>query len=1182
MFTCKRLLYNILITVAIVIAYARQLKADEIKPTTAQQKGFVENVGQIKDQKNKDNDQVKFLLPLSKGMNIQLKANSFSYDTYIVHQSQSGNERNRRERFKLSATNHKYQVSFHRVDVELLNANSSPRIITEYPSHVLHIYYNQTRSGPLYAHSYQKVTYKNIYPFIDLVCEAKLINGDIAFEYYFVVHPQGNVNQIRLKYKGALKTYLKEKKIYLSVNKGRFAERVPSSYVTAEKQVDVDELSGKNKINVNYEQVGVNTYGFTAPAYDKRHTLIIDPTPDLLWGTYLGGSDDDIGYAIAKDAMGNLFMVGTTDDDNLATSGVYQSQMQGPGDGMIAKYNAAGKLVWVTYYGGNNYDILYSVAVDKNNDVLVAGNAFSDNNITTAGAFEPVKKGPTWGTKAFIAKFSNDGVRKWATYVGGDGVETGYAIATDNENNVLLTGSTTSSQGIATPGAYQTKFIGSIDLQISDAYLVKFDASGNKLWGTYFGGADDDRGYGITVDKNDNIIITGLTYSTQAVASLQAVQKTIGSVAPQGGDGFVAKFNSTGALQWATYCGGGGGDYGWCAGTDSQNNIVIGGYTGSLNNIATANTQQPSTAANNYGDGFIIKYTPDGKILWGTYYGGSSTDYINGLAVDKNDNIWVTGSAGTNENISTPGTYQPLKGDYNCAFVAKFKNNGKRIWGTFYGTGGPYDNGTGYGITVTGDGEAAITGRTGSVKNISSCGAAQPNLAGVRDAFVAKLTESSGASTLPSVSIIADQGAPVCVGTLINFTAVPINGGSAPVFKWKVNGQDVGANSSIYSSTQIKNGDKVSCSIVSNSPCIVSNTGLSNVLVMVVNEPVTPAVTISASASHICSGTPVTFTAHPQFEGMAPLYQWKLNNNNTGNNSPVYLNNLLNDGDVISCTLTNPSGCVTNAMAVSNTVKMEVATVLTPGVSISLSNNNVCEGTPVTFKAQAQNVSTQVNYQWKVNGINAGTNSAAYAADNLKNGDFVQCEITDAASVCQLSAITSNSVTMIVNPIPIVTINANQTILKGKSTVLNTSASINIVKYEWSPASGLDDVGAASPLARPNQTTIYKLTATSASGCQATDSITIAVVTDIEIVNTFTPNNDGVNDTWDIKGLVDYSNCTVDIYTRYGQHIFHSLGYKQPWNGTYKNSQLPFGVYYYVINLKNGKKALAGNVTILR
>jgi len=87
----------------------------------------------------------------------------------------------------------------------------------------------------------------------------------------------------------------------------------------------------------------------------------------------------------------------------------------------------------------------------------------------------------------------------------------------------------------------------------------------------------------------------------------------------------------------------------------------------------------------------------------------------------------------------------------------------------------------------------------------------------------------------------------------------------------------------------------------------------------------------------------------------------------------------------------------------------------------------------------------------------------------------------------------------------------------------------------------------------------------------------------LKINNTFTPNGDGVNDTWEITGLIAYVNATVDIFDRYGQKVFHSIGYPKAWDGTINGKPVPTGVYYYVINPHfNEERAISGYVTVLR
>src|SRR5207253_370207 len=116
----------------------------------------------------------------------------------------------------------------------------------------------------------------------------------------------------------------------------------------------------------------------------------------------------------------------------------------------------------------------------------------------------------------------------------------------------------------------------------------------------------------------------------------------------------------------------------------------------------------------------------------------------------------------------------------------------------------------------------------------------------------------------------------------------------------------------------------------------------------------------------------------------------------------------------------------------------------------------------------------------------------------------------------------------------------------------------------------------------PTDSITYKLTATSTGGCEGSGQVTILILKTLGIPNAFSPNGDGINDTWNIASLASYPNCTVEIFNRYGTKVYNSIGYSKPWDGTFNGSSLPVGVYYYIINPKNGRRPYTGNVTILK
>nr|WP_276898391.1 PKD domain-containing protein [Pedobacter kyonggii] len=156
-------------------------------------------------------------------------------------------------------------------------------------------------------------------------------------------------------------------------------------------------------------------------------------------------------------------------------------------------------------------------------------------------------------------------------------------------------------------------------------------------------------------------------------------------------------------------------------------------------------------------------------------------------------------------------------------------------------------------------------------------------------------------------------------------------------------------------------------------------------------------------------------------------------------------------------------------------------------------------------------------------------------------------------------------------------------ILAGGQIEIPATAEGTNLKYKWSPATGLSKTDVLNPIASPDIDTEYTLTATTQpDGCATTSTVQVKVLQGLNPPNTFTPNGDNVNDTWVIKYLESYPNATVEIFNRNGNKVFFSTGYKIPFDGNYQNEPLPVGVYYYIINPRNGRKTITGPLTIIR
>jgi gliding motility-associated-like protein len=212
----------------------------------------------------------------------------------------------------------------------------------------------------------------------------------------------------------------------------------------------------------------------------------------------------------------------------------------------------------------------------------------------------------------------------------------------------------------------------------------------------------------------------------------------------------------------------------------------------------------------------------------------------------------------------------------------------------------------------------------------------------------------------------------------------------------------------------------------------------------------------------------------------------------------------------------------------------------------------------------------------------ASTNGTFNTATIGTGVHIITCYYTATATQCQDTSIK----TITVEPIATVDAGPSLTVLAGGQVKLKaTETGGNNVTYSWLPTIGLNNPSELDPVASPSITTLYTLTATSTTdslSCPVSDTVTVTVLLAPVIPNTFTPNGDGVNDTWDIKYLDSYPGCTVEIYNRNGEKVFYSVGYGIAWDGRYNSVNLPVGTYYYIIDPKNGRSKISGPVTIIR
>jgi hypothetical protein len=276
---------------------------------------------------------------------------------------------------------------------------------------------------------------------------------------------------------------------------------------------------------------------FSRGVWDAFVTKLSPSGDSLVYSTYLGGGSWDYGNGIALDASNNAYVTGYTQSANFpVTAGAFQILSGGGHDAFITKLAPNGdSLIYSTYLGGAGEDHGNGIALDASDNAYVTGYTASANFPVTGGALQTVRAG---NKDAFVAKLGTAGDSLvYSTYLGGTGDDFGNGIALDASDNVYVTGYTASANFPVTAGAFQGTLGGS-----NDVFLTGLGPNGDSLvYSTYLGGTGDDQAFGIALDAEGSVYLTGLSTSTSFPVTTGSFQATSGGSY----DAFVARFASS-------------------------------------------------------------------------------------------------------------------------------------------------------------------------------------------------------------------------------------------------------------------------------------------------------------------------------------------------------------------------------------------------------------------------------------------------------------------------------------------------------------------------------------------------------------------------------------------------------------------------------------------------------------
>jgi hypothetical protein len=368
---------------------------------------------------------------------------------------------------------------------------------------------------------------------------------------------------------------------------------------------------------------GVTNFSAAHPGYPETFVAKYDKTGNLLWARSSGFFYADTPRAVAVDSHGNSFVVG-----NFSNGGSFGStnlsSVSGSDDIFIAKFTADGRQLWVLQIGGNSTDYATAVAVDSGGNFYVSGYFFATVD------FGGVTVSATANADGFLAKYNNDGQLLWVRTVTGNSSEVISSVSVDQSGNAYIAGYFPN-----------TVMVGATCLFSSggnDIFIARFNPDGNVIWAKQAGGNGDDSATSVAVDRMGNCFLTGYFAGTATFDSTNLTSSAY--------DAFIAKYNSTGTVEWARRAGAGNNDYGRGIAVDTNGNAFVTGQF--YNSIDFGNT---NFSPNLSDDIFVARYDANGNVGWAVAAGGgngSESGY--GIAVDDVGNCVVVGqfTAGAN------------------------------------------------------------------------------------------------------------------------------------------------------------------------------------------------------------------------------------------------------------------------------------------------------------------------------------------------------------------------------------------------------------------------------------------------------------------------------------------------------------------------------------------------------
>lgn len=1045
------------------------------------------------------------------------------------HSNHSSQSRQKKSAPK-NASNKELILRQHTVSVTFENSLNVNSFTTKglNKSYSNYIYGNDPEKWTSNVKSYRQITYNNLYEGISW----NIFNDGNKLKHEFIVKPHADPKQIKIKFEGTDSTYIAFEQLYLATSVGNIIEHKPFAYQLIKGKKTPVECKFKLK---------KNTLTFEIGRYHKHHELVIDP--ELIFSTSSGSTADNWGNSACVDDKGNLYGVGTVFSSHTAgsadyrlngfpaTPGAFQTSFTSDIGGTydyaftdiaVMKFNPDGTdLLYATYIGGRECDVPTSSIVDKDGNLLIlsvtssnnlpkATNTFSGGPHSVPGTFHNFPS----GTDIAIIKLNPDGTDVIATrYMGGtnnDGVMDAYYliggffnrfelvnnygdqfrgdINVDEEGNIYA-GSMSNSLDFPTVNAYQATNNGFMN---AVAFKLSPDLS-SIIWSTYLGGSGADACYGVYKDTENNLFITGGTYSTDFPTTENALHTDLqGDI-----DGFIARISNTGdSLIASSYVGTTNFDQSYFVQLDTNNNAYLLGQT--------KGDYKPTSGAYNVENGglFIHKLTPqlDSTFFISTFGSdnpdpASITPNISPTAFLVNDceNMFVSGWGGASNGQTSYFDYRydgVISVDYNGGetrnmytstyadkgedetdgsdfylFVLQ-KNAQQPLYGTYYG------------------GNTTINGQT-SEEHVDG-----------------------GTSRFDKQGIVYQSVCANCGGNESTFPVYPDDGDQNTFPKASASGN---CNNGLFKFDLANLEASFTFEYVCDEPLVnFQNTSLGGV-----------------DFSWIFG------------DGSDTLYQ----------PTPSSASHLYDSAGkyTVSLIATDLTTCTGKDTA---TIQINIPDILVP----KKYNDTSCYNTPIQVKLNDS--TNKKTYIWTPDrGLSSST--VFNPIITLDTSQTYLVQVTDTNGCFK-----TDTVEIYVNPI--IPQSLNFKVLgtcSGETPKVQFEAlQKDTYSYLWDFGDGQNSTE-AKPLHQYEQFKTYNVSLTiQETKCSNLSSQKVEVVP-IKIPNIFTPNNDGTNDQYVVKGIEDTGEWKLEVHNRWGKLIFDTQHYDNAWDG----GHLEDGTYYYLL-----------------